>query len=331
MLYIVTHNDLDGVASAAIYLSMARKYLGLNDEDVEIHFVEPNNILNLLTKSIKVDMNSYLVFTDLGMNSSNITELSRRFKELVKNGVKIEWYDHHVWDESWISVLKNIGVNLYIDKQTCGAGVVHKYSFPNMEREECHSLLVDIVCGADLWSWDNHLSPLMYRATRMPRGSRGDNFRRFLINEFSNCRLFSDNLIERAEELLDSELDGYKKLVKETSVLYVCNNNKVGILYRELDHPGISLSANYLIGRLNLDLAVIIKPDGSISFRSKRGIARRYALCFGGGGHPNASGGRLELSFIYTLLSLIPFLRKKLLINNTIRRLTNCCDNEITT
>jgi len=322
MIYIVTHNDLDGVASAAIYLSLARRVFSNNN--VEIHFVEPSGLLNLLQKSMKIDDNSIVAFMDLGMNESILPELSHYLSSLSKRNIRIEWYDHHVWSEKWIEALSTIGVAVFIDKSTCGAGVVYRYSFPGVEREECHPMLVEAVCGADLWLWDNPISPLLYRATRMPRGKKGDSFRRYLVEEFSKCRLLNDELINKAEANLDAELSGYKKILRETQIINVCNE-KIGILYKELDHPGISLSANYLLGKLELDLAVVVKPDGSVSFRSRKGIARKYALCFGGGGHPNASGGRADLSLIQKFLMLVPFLKKRVLLGYVKKKLTSCC------
>lgn len=322
MIYIVTHNDLDGVASAAIYLSLARKYFV--NEKAEIHFVEPSGLLNLLQKSMKINENSVIAFMDLGMNESILPELSRYLSSLSTKNIITEWYDHHVWSDKWIEALSSVGVKIFVDQSTCGAGVVYRYSFPGVEREECHSILVEAVCGADLWLWDNPLAPLLYRATRMPRGRKGDSFRRYLIEEFSNCRFLSDELISKAEENLDAELQGYQRILKDVQVMNICNE-KIGILYRELDHPGISLSANYLIGKLGLDLAVVVKPDGSVSFRSRRGIARKYALCFGGGGHPNASGGKVNLSLIYKLLLLVPIFKKHIFLSNVKRKLANCC------
>lgn len=321
MLYIVTHNDLDGVASAAIYLSLARKRF--NGVRAEIHFVEPANILNLLRKSLRVEQGSLLAFMDLGMNESILPDLKAHLASLSSNKVTIEWYDHHVWSREWVDALSGAGARVIVDGSTCGAGVVYKHSFPGVEREECHPLIVDGVCGADLWLWDDPISPLLYRATRMPRGRKGDAFRRYLIEELASCRLISDDLIEKALWNLESELAGYKMLLKDVRVLHI-NSDRVGILYRELDHPGISLSANYLISKKELDLAVVIKPDGSVSFRSRKGIARKYALCFGGGGHPNASGGRVSLPIFHRLISSIPFLRKRILIREVEKRLSRC-------
>lgn len=322
-VYIVTHNDLDGVASAAIFRYLAMKAFKLSGESVQISFVEPVRLVNLLTKSIKYERESHLAIMDLGMNEDMIHDLKKIFAKLAQLDINVEWYDHHVWRKEWIEELASIGVKLYIDTSVCAAGVVYRYALPAVEREDCHLLLIEDTCSADLWRWDTALSPLLYRMTRMPRGRSGDAFRRYLVEEFSECRIFSDSLIERAENNFDAELRGYERALAKTEV-FTINQMKVGMLYREMDHPGISLTANYLIGRLGLDLAIVIKPDGSISFRSKKGLAREYALCFGGGGHPNASGGKIELPIPLKLAAIVPTLKGKVLKIATKRKLSRC-------
>jgi len=327
MLHVVTHNDLDGVASAAIYISLARKALGPSAGDPEVHFAEPPALPNVLRSGVAAAEGDTVAFMDLGMNGGLLQEIAARLSEMAKRGVRVEWYDHHVWEPDWAEAIREAGAQLFVDTSTCGAGVVFKYAFPGVEREECHPLIVEATCAADLWRWDSELAPLFYRATRMPRGPRGDSFRRYLVAELSNCRLLSDELIERAERSFDRELEGYARVVREARLEDLCGE-RVGIIYRELDHPGISLSANYLISRAGLGLAVVVKPDGSVSFRSRKGVARKFALCFGGGGHPNASGGRVPLSAIERALALLPFVRKRLLLRRVARRLRECCSGK---
>lgn len=322
---VIAHTDLDGVASAAIYTSLVRRSLG-RKAPVTVHFVEPHGLLNLLSKSIPPGFEGVLAVMDVGMNEAYMRGVSRLVGKLVKEGARVEWYDHHVWERGWVEELRAAGARVVVDTSTCAAGVVFEHAFPGVEREECHGMLVSAVCSSDLWRWDDPLSPLLYRATRSPRGPRGDGFRRRLVEEMSECRILSDELIERAERSLEEELKGYGRLEREVIVRRVCGD-LAGVVYRDFDHPGVSLAAHYMLGRLGLDLAVIVKPDGSVSFRSTKGVARVYALCFEGGGHMNASGGRVRVpAVLKPFVSFLPPLRRWYLVHKVLRTLASCCN-----
>lgn len=57
------------------------------------------------------------------------------------------------------------------------------------------------------------------------------------------------------------------------------------------------------MGRYNSDIAVIIRGNGAISLRSRSVNVQRVASMLGGGGHPRASGAKINLPLWIKLVS----------------------------
>jgi len=302
--HILTHTDLDGVVAAAVYLRLSK-----DDENTKIHFVEPYNLINSLKDLIrqKNDVKKIAVM-DLGINVRDLNNYLSVLEHLKKRDIIIEWYDHHIWEKNVIRLFHEKGVKLVIDTSTCGAGVVAKYAFDGLEEKDCMWTLIEAVCAADIWTWNHPLAPVLYRVYNFPRGPSGDKKRREVLNEFVNCRFWNDDFEQLLEAYINSELIGYLEALKKQKV-YQIGKTTFTVTLKAAGPPNTSFLASYLLSKTNSDLAVIIKRDGSISLRSRNGIARKIAVCMGGGGHPNASGARISPSFLSKLIWWIPGLR----------------------
>lgn len=289
---IITHDDLDGVGAAALYI----RARGLSIAETIIGFTKPHILVDSLRKALK-EKPSRIMIADIGLNPGLVNEV---VEVLSKSNVEVEWYDHHVWDSGWVKALTSIGVKLYIDTTTCATGVVAKYL--NLD-DEFSLKLVKTICAIDLWRWDYPLAPFLYRI-----GMWVDEKKELLTRLtvfFASGRLWDDSFNRIVEDFVNKELRNYSRVDRIVELLEL-DNCRIVLAVKYWDGPPHrSLLAQYLLSRYEADIAVILRPWGGISLRSRRVDVRRIALELGGGGHPKASGAPLPASWLRRLLSRI--------------------------
>ncbi len=298
---VVTHTDLDGIASAAIYLRLA----GLDPEtDAHVVFTEPYKLHRVLKQAPKARR---LVIADLGPNASTINEIVSQLAKLRSGGVQVEWYDHHRWQAEWLEKLRSAGVKVYVDVTTCAAGVVAKYAplEVGVEADEFTVRLASITCAADLWVWNEPMAGRLYRVIERYHGRRGDKWRRMILKGFYEGALWWPELEDALQEYLRLEFAGFEKSLKNTIVVEEAGCRIVGVL-KPRGPPSTSILASSLLSRFSADIAVIVRRRGrGISLRSRRVNVREVAYKLGGGGHPRAAGAPLEMPLHLRLLSLL--------------------------
>jgi oligoribonuclease NrnB/cAMP/cGMP phosphodiesterase (DHH superfamily) len=303
MLYIFTHTDLDGVGSAAAYLVLSNKKP--TDPDVIVSYVEPYNIHEKLEPFIEYfEDGDKIVVSDIGINLKIYDKLVNVLDNITRKGVTVEWYDHHRWDNEWIEDFKDLGIKLHVDTSTCATGVVSKYAPESSEltSEQKNRLfeLVKAVCAADLWLWNHHLAPKLFRIVTL-NGNQGDERRNLVLRKLSELNLWDDELEELLQEYVNIELKNYSRIDKR--IVKECRNSCcVASVIKVRGPPTNSFVGSYILSRTNADIASIVKENGSISLRSKRVNVQRIAYNLGGGGHPRAAGAKIDLSFLDRLL-----------------------------
>ncbi len=285
---IVTHTDLDGIVSA----TLIAKYLGGYDR---LYFAQPHQLWGVLCK---VPSRSELYISDLGMNEPTLDKVVNELKRILKAGGLITWFDHHVWDEKWITKLRELGVKLYVDRSTCAAGVVIKYL--NIEDPKMKEL-ADAACSLDLWKFNHWLGNYLARVVGYKGGSK---WKEYIVNELMkfNGELPSE-FLGIVEEVISRELKILSKALSKAGTV-TSNGIKVVYYYKGNEEHLTSYIANILLSRYSADLAIICRR-GSISLRSKKLDVRELAKALGGGGHPRAAGAPLRVSLITKLLLLI--------------------------
>lgn len=289
---IITHDDLDGVGAAALYL----RGKGLKPYEVLIGFSKPHQIVEKLKKALKEEPEVIAVM-DLGLNKDIVDEV---VNIISSSNVVIEWFDHHVWDKNWIKKLKSVNVRLYVDNSTCATGVVAKYLGLN---DEFSLKLVGVICAIDLWRWDNPLAPFMYRIGMWVDEKQESLLK--LVAFFASGKLWDKDFDEIVEEYVNKELKNYKKIDRIVEVMDI-DDCRVVLAVKYWDGPPHrSLLAQYLIARYNADVAIILRPWGGISLRSRTVDVRSIALELGGGGHPRASGAPLNASWLRKIFARI--------------------------
>ena len=322
--YLVTHTDLDGVSSAAIYLRLTKKKL----DEVHIIFAEPHHLVKVLKG---LHGRSHIVITDLGPNKDNIQSLSREVERIHRHGGKIEWYDHHIWPEDWKRELIEKGAELYIDPSTCAAGVVAKYAAGRagkISEDKFVEELVKATCAADLWRWDNPLAPKLYRVAGRFKGPRGDEWRRYMLERMVNGELWWDELNDALLDYIRREFKGFQEALSTLQIENI-NNCRIAYVVRANGPPSAGILGSTLLGRYKVDITVIIRAEGNgISLRSQNIDVSKIAREMGGGGHPRAAGAALNMPLVYKLVSILwPKIRLryvKKLVKKAIEEIGGC-------
>lgn len=303
-IVVVTHTDLDGVAAAAIYTRLARAD---PDKDAIIIMTEPYKLHKSLENIAKTNGITRVAIMDLGPNADTISTIIKLVAQLATKSVRVEWYDHHRWDNGWIESLKSAGARMYIDVSTCSAGVVAKYAPVELgaDNDSFNELLAAATCAADLWKWDHPLAPKLYRVVGRYKGAYGDKWRREILRKFHNGVIWWPELDNALSEYLQKEFEGFKTLLKNTVVKEV-NGCRIVFVLKKSSPPNASVAGNTLLYRFNGDIAVIVRARGKgVSFRSKTLDVQSLAYKLGGGGHMYAAGAPLKLPLLYRIFSIV--------------------------
>ncbi len=297
-LFIITHTDLDGVGSATAALLVT----GRNPKEATIFYAEPYNLHEILGQVQEyVSSNDLLILADLGPNRDSFDESVRIINELVRKGVRVEWYDHHIWPQTLVDKAKSAGAIVVVDTDTCATGVVlrHGGQLHGVDMDEYMKELEAAVCAADLWRWDHPLAPKLFRIadTRYEEGKNA--WRDKLIEKFASGTLWDEELEEKLEEYVNLELENFNKTYRNAYITSVpC---KVAATMKPQGPPSNSFIGASLLSRYNADIAVIIRDNGGLSLRSKRVDVQKIALRLGGGGHPRAAGAKIKIPFLVEL------------------------------
>jgi len=330
-VHIFTHTDLDGIASAAVYVRALRASGG---KPAKVHFVESYKIHKALENALSEKRApERVVLADLSLNAGNAELVAERVEELVRAGATVEWFDHHVWERSWVERLTSLGALVKVDQSTCAAGVVAKHlaetgalSLESGEHD-CIFYIVDAVCSVDMWRWDHPLSPFIYRLLPANGSAPSDAWRRILVEELSECRMWSDDFDEVLEKAVSRELQGYERALSFAKVVEVGRGYKAAFVLRRPGFPPTSTLASYLASKTGSDFVIVARPDGGLSFRSKKLDVREIAVCLGGGGHRRASGARLKIPLLVKAAGyVVPQLKSWWVARETLKRVAQCLE-----
>jgi len=287
---IVTHTDLDGVASAALILKYLR-VRGVDDSNISIVLTQPHNLHKVLSK-LSCDE---LFISDLGINHRTYELLLNEVRRLRSEDTKIYWFDHHVWQGSWVNELVNLGVNLYLNPNTCSAGVVVS-SLRLLDSES--QLLANATCSVDLWVFNNYLGNYLSRYVVCKGGNK---WRKYLISKLSGFKGGLDSeILKCVEDVVDRDLRTYSEVLKKV-LLSVIDGVKVAFVVKEWEESSTSYIAHFIMSRVNADVVIVCK-EGSLSIRSNELNIRELAVRLGGGGHPKAAGAPFKLPLLHKLL-----------------------------
>ncbi len=286
MKVIITHTDLDGVASAALILR------GVGSVD-KIFFAQPNQLYGVLRK---IPNGADVYVSDLGMNTSILERVLEEVERIIKGGGRIRWFDHHIWKEEWIAGLKDRGVEIYVDTSTCGAGVVARY-LP-VEGEGVGEL-VSATCSIDLWRFNDWRGNFLARYVGFKGGAEWREKVAYRLKDFDG--MLSQDIIDTVSQVFDEELKTYSRILREAKVTRTAGMTIAYVLKKDDEHT-TSYIGNLLLNRFQAKIAVICR-EGSVSFRSIGDTdVSSLAMRLGGGGHKNAAGAPIKAPLLHRFL-----------------------------
>ncbi len=315
MYCIVTHTDLDGIVSAAIYVVG----MGVKEGSYSVTFIEPIDVGRSVCSLVDRGGCRVIAVMDLGVGDNSFKDL--RCLDNLSKDVEIAWYDHHIWEPKWIEKLSRY-IKLYIDPNLgCTASVVAKSLGVSSDVIKGY---VDTTCAVDSWNFSRWEAPYLYRYADYAKRFYGLEkvFRDILdaIRGNTHVSQFAIWLEPFAEVYVDRELKIVSNICRDIKTIEI-GGKKICIYYKYFDIPNQSIIGN-AITRCDCEIAAIIRNLSSISFRSKSFNVREIARKLGGGGHIKAAGAPLKLNkIVKTFLNLLPTKIRKTILYNYIENL----------
>ncbi|HMA06048.1 MAG TPA: phosphoesterase [Methanomicrobiales archaeon] len=274
----LTHNDLDAAGADAIH---RMKY-----GEVFTIWASVGNFPHLLSAISEVKGGGDLLsITDLGYQAG----IERWLKKARDAGWRIEWRDHHRWEDREAGIIRPLAALLSLDTATCATGIVARDLAGSDSRA---AEIARVVCDYDLWRNEDPRSMILGRILWKP-GLR-DYVRDRLVEG-----VFADALIREEYDKIVAEMDqDIRKSIRYTRL----TGKRYRIAFSPLyGYP--SDTASRVRESFGSEIEVLVSSNGRFSLRSVPPVSHLIARRFGGGGHPHASGG----AFPFTLLDRVTF------------------------
>ena len=262
-----------------------RKY---GSDAVRSIFLAPHETTHVLTLLRAVpSRNRQLIISDLSLQKGQADEIAELIEGLAQSGWRISWRDHHhkQWEGVDFARLRDAcDLTLDMELQESGATLVQKALLPD---DAYAAELAEVARDHDLWLRQDPRSETLIRSY-YGAPSFGQWVQHFLPG--------GDIITEDIRTWAAAEDAKTEKLVAwglKKSKIVQGKRAKIGLVYGRVP-------TNDVLHRLEEDgahLSILLKPTGTFSLRSIKDVAvcHHVAQSFNGGGHPNASGGKLDI------------------------------------
>jgi len=328
-VFHLSHIDLDGYGCQYLTTRVFDKIKCYNAN----YGAEVNARVEQIISDIKKEENikPLILITDLNLTTKEANSLE---KEAIKVGAKIVLLDHH-----------GTGANAaekfawyYLDTTKCATVITYEWLQSNFDFDKANNFkpIVEAINSIDIWVEDSKYFPYGRVLLGMISGAREVN-RVVFANE---DREYKMSLIESAKEILEKypleeapiALDDALHKIKKDFFIEEKNDTKdnlvanfvTNILTKNRDNMSIEyqgkrgiltystgntslIGNNFLVANDDFDFYMDVNSRGGFSLRSnnKVDVSKMAAKIGNGGGHPNASGGKIENykdSFVYEKL-----------------------------
>lgn len=284
---LFTDVDLDGLGCGIV----AKLAFG---EHADISYCSYRNLNQLVEKFIETPENNEteIYITDLAVNKSVEKKLQKRFV----NGYHIQMIDHHVtamhFNEYKWGLVKAEYEN---GKKTCATSLFYDYLLSQEKIQPSKALeeFIDLIRQYDTWEWDENnniaakrLNDLFYLMDR-------NQFEEKILNRlknYPNSFTLSDTenlLLDVEEQKIERYIRSKNRQITQTFIDEYC----VGIVHAEQYLSELGNALNKL--NPHLDMMILLNAGGKkVGFRTIHDHVdvSEFAMRFGGGGHPKASG-----------------------------------------
>lgn len=296
---ILTHGDIDGIASAAIILRYLKEDMKIPREDVKVIFTGPSTLLEELKKISEIK-GLLIYITDISLNLTNAEEVKSEIKRIKNNENKIFWMDHHQWREEDIRDLEKTVDMIIVDKTSSAARIVYEKLMKNDEISKKISMYADDIDTLT----DKFSESFILRTLTLRKEWKEKLLEKFLRGVFwdDEISLEAKNIEEKAREELD-------KAYKKVKTFYTKSGLKFGFIdLRNVKTPKSWISRK-ISEKLELDFMIVWRRDNAMSVyiggRGKDINLLKIAERYNGGGHPFACGFRIKLSLKSKILNYV--------------------------
>jgi oligoribonuclease NrnB/cAMP/cGMP phosphodiesterase (DHH superfamily) len=276
----LTHNDLDAAGCDAIHR--------LKHGEVFTIWASVGRFPPTLQSISEVKGGGDLLsITDLGYQPG----IERWLKRARDQGWKVEWRDHHRWEDREAAIVRPLVDRLSLDTSTCATGIVARELAGGDDRA---AEIGRVVCDYDLWRNEDPRSMVLGRILAKP------GFREHVRDRFIEGA-FTDALIEKeyAAILAGMERD-VGKSIRNTRILGAKYRIAFAPLYGYTNDTAARVRETF-----RSEIEVIVSSSGRFSIRSVPPVSHLIARRFSGGGHPHASGGTFPFTFLDRIVFLL--------------------------
>jgi len=316
----LSHIDLDGYSCQLILEYTPYKRYNYNAN----YGAEVKEQLSVIIDAIKATKEpSYILITDLNLNADEAKWLNNEVKKLQEKGVDVELQllDHHGSGEESAKKYEWY----YLDTNRCATKITYEFAKEHFELNEPTWMqkYVDVVNAVDLWKQEEHENFEYGKVCmRLVTETRELNRVMFAKDDFN----YKISLLHKAAEMidtprapivLDEKIHALKKEFfksdEDDTLDNLATKYIVKLLGKAKDentiyYKGYKGYLSYGVGNTSIigngflttypeyDFIVDVSYRGTMSLRANNKvsvsqIAKEWA---GGGGHPNAAGGRIQ-------------------------------------
>jgi uncharacterized protein len=265
----LTHTDLDAVCCDAIF---RRKYG--NVLTIFSSVQDYSSYLDLFAQ-VQRATNLALCLSDLGGRETSVESVAR----LKRNGWRVEWRDHHVWDGSVFKDVARTIDYLCVNRELCACEIACE---DLLKSDPIAQEIAAIGRDRDFWVNKDQRSDVLSTAI-------SDRASREKIALKLSRGVFTDAEIERMYTVQMARKNKAMSDALRTSALF--------------DHVAVTISNGYssdvaamLRDRYQSRTELVLRANGIFSVRTVAPVSNQIAMLFDGGGHPHAAGGNLHFT-----------------------------------
>lgn len=341
-VFHLSHIDLDGYGCQFIARNFFDKIVFFNANYGKEVLARLHSIIQQIQNHSKLELkfrskspNKFLILiTDLNLSMQESLFLQEQAEQMKLNGIDVEivLLDHHISGEE---SSKNFRW-YYLDIQRSATKITYEYlkenyKLKNPNDEKILDLIVEMINSIDIWKEQNY--GFEFGKVALSLIANSNELNRFMFDEehrnykfkllesikdyitLPNAEVEFDNAIFRLKKIalggdpdkqtMDNitSIAQVKLLESKKEICTINYKDKKGFLSYSMG--GISVLANlFLKNNPEYDFYIDINAKGNVSLRANGNcdVNTLSKECFNGGGHKNASGGRLEHfkeSFVY--------------------------------
>lgn len=254
---------------------------------VETVFLEPHETADALELLLRVPSRARgLAISDLSLQRGEGERVAQTLQRLADDGWRISWRDHHhkQWEGVDLRAIeRSTDITIDFSAKESGASLVQKALLP---KDAWAAELAQVARDHDLWLRQDPRSITLFHSI-IEAGTQ--KWIRYLLSR----EVITDSTIERwaaRDRKKNARLVAWA--LKRSRTLSG-KRARIAVAYGRVP----TNETLHALQEMGAHLAILVKPTGAFSLRSRKDVPVCHVIAheFGGGGHPNASGGHLGL------------------------------------